>query len=230
MHVWKFDRDRCDFLPAHETAIDPDGTYLVSDGDQLILNDRGELRPISRDETLIAVAGQSFPRAHFECYALPDAYVRAREQEAGKVVPLDDEMRRDGMAMQHWLRARTSINRWVTDQMLPLAEGPWSYISGRWIGDGRYSEATLHFEPCHWLPVLELRGGLWSPTKPLQLQGSLRGTWKGDRLANHRCVMGGTRVGVDGGESVELGAWWTQFVPWLDLPRSCDSFFPLDVD
>jgi hypothetical protein len=228
MHIWKFDENRCDFAPAKAESItaDPGGTYLVADGDQLVLNEGGSLRSIPHDETLIAVAGQRFERERFDVHPLPDTYLQSRRLAARQIALLQDEMRRDGIAMQRWLRARSSIDRWIRDEMLPLAEGPWSFISGRWIGDGRYTEATLQFEPqTHWLPVLEMKVGHASHTGPVQIQGTLRGAWNGNRLVRHSCV----REGVDGGEPSELGAWWAQFIPWLDLPRSCGSFLPLDV-
>lgn len=73
MRIWKFDENCCDFAPAQAKSItaDPEGIYLVADGDQLVLNEGGSLRSIPHDETLIAVAGQRFERERFDAILCP---------------------------------------------------------------------------------------------------------------------------------------------------------------
>lgn len=215
MHVWKFDENRCDFVPATATAqqADPDGTYFVSRDGELHLYEGAQVRRISHAETLISVAGQLFERDRFEFQPL------AREGRGALLTPMETaalqaEMRRDGALMQQWMRERQAVSAvatWVRDRVLPIADGPWEQIEGLWGSGSKYLSAALYLLPEFLLPSLRVDFGELDHQGAARVVGTLTAQWKGDRVIDPAVTLHGERI--------ELGAWWHEVATWFQLPQ-----------
>lgn len=215
MHVWKFDENRCDFVPVHGAALkaDPDGTFFVSRDDQLYLHEGDQVRRISYAETLIPVAGQLFERDRFEFQSLsrPGRGVLLTSLETAD---LQAEMQRDGVRMRGWLHDRAAnlaLSRWVIDRVLPIADGAWEQIEGVWADAGKYLAVSLHLSPPYLLPTLQLDLGELDPHGS-RIVGTLMAQWKGDRVIDPKVTLHGTNI--------ELGPWWHEVGLWFALPQA----------
>lgn len=196
---------------------------MVRAGDQLRLHEGHQTRHIPNDETLIHVAGIEFELDQFECPTpntehAPQAPFKTCNWLAKET--LASEMQRDGVAMKRWLQACSDVSRWITEQMLTVADEPWWQIEGLWADESRYLSAYLALSSNAIRPSLCLDFGSYRTYGEHQVIGTLAATWLGNRMVDANPTLLGRRV--------DLGAWWQMAGPWCSLPVKAIESVPFD--
>jgi hypothetical protein len=133
---------------------------------------------------------------------------------------LASEMRRDGAAMKRWLQACNGVSRWITEQMLTVADEPWWQIEGLWADESRYISASLALPANAIQPVLCLDFGSHRRHGEHQVIGTLTATWLGDRMVDANPTLFG--------QHLDLSTWWQVAGPWCSLPVKTIEAVPFD--